>query len=304
QVVDALRAAIAQRIASGSVSGLHAIAEAAATLASIDPTRPGMGGLRLRLELALLAPPGASYAPARPESGAATVPAREAEAAEASARDATGVRSNGSPRGTRGERRTPDDLPAAAIAGGARTEPDGRDASRRKAAASTETTTSAPPPPEVSPEPPTPVATETPGASGELAAGDHPRASGTRAPAVAADGDALSALREQWPEIVAYVSAHPPTKPLISACRPISVEGDVVTLGFPEGQAFLAEVARKRGPQLEAGIGHFLGRPVIVRCVATNVDLAAGPIDADGARLLAEARRIFADDLADVGEVG
>ena len=51
--------------------------------------------------------------------------------------------------------------------------------------------------------------------------------------------------------------------------------------------------------------GKFLGRPVVVRCVATNLDLIA-PLSEDEAsrRILAEARRIFADDLADVSEVG
>ena len=154
-------------------------------------------------------------------------------------------------------------------------------------------------PPAAPPEPnaPSEASTLAKDKTGGKAAAAAPGASAT------GDSDALAALREQWPEIVAYISAHPPTKPLISACRPISVQGNVVTLGFPEGQAFLAEVARKRGPQLEAGISHFLGYPVAVQCVATNIDLAPAPNDADGARLLAEARRIFADDLPDVEEV-
>ena len=45
-----------------------------------------------------------------------------------------------------------------------------------------------------------------------------------------------------------------------------------------------------------------LGRPVTVHCVVANVEVAAaGP--ADAAYVLAEARRIFADDIVDVGEV-
>jgi hypothetical protein len=124
------------------------------------------------------------------------------------------------------------------------------------------------------------------------------------APSVA-DGSAdLVALRDQWPEIVAYIGQHPPTKPLIEKCRPIAVEGSVVTLGFPEGQAFLMDVAERRRSNLEEGIAHFLGRPVAVRCVASNVEvIEPEPDDTDAARLLAEARRIFADDLIDVGEV-
>jgi hypothetical protein len=118
-----------------------------------------------------------------------------------------------------------------------------------------------------------------------------------------AGGD-LDTLRTRWPEVVARISQHPPTKPLISACRPISVEGNVVTLGFPEDQAFLRDVAERRRQILEQGVGEFLGRTVAVRCVATNLDLVPAPAAGDeSAVLLAEARRIFAEELVDVGEV-
>jgi len=120
-----------------------------------------------------------------------------------------------------------------------------------------------------------------------------------------AGSDALAELRLHWPEIVAHISAHPPTKPLITACRPISVDGNVVTLGFPEGQAFLRDVAERRRTILEEGVGRYLGRAVSVRCVATNLDLVEPvPDDGDRSVLLSEARRIFADDLVDVGEIG
>jgi DNA polymerase-3 subunit gamma/tau len=116
--------------------------------------------------------------------------------------------------------------------------------------------------------------------------------------------EALDKLRALWPEIVAHISQNPPAKPLIAACRPISVEGNIVTLGFPEGQAFLKDALERRRPMLEEGIGQFLGRAVAVRCVATNLDLVP-PVagDADAAYVLAEARRIFGEDLVDVGEV-
>lgn len=125
-------------------------------------------------------------------------------------------------------------------------------------------------------------------------------------PAIPAAGasDALVELQRFWPEIVAWISRNPPTKPLIAVCRPISVDGNVVTLGFPEGQAFLRDVAERRRGILEEGVAKFLGHPVAVRCVATNLEIAApAPSDEDRARLLDEARRIFADDLVDVGEV-
>ncbi len=111
-------------------------------------------------------------------------------------------------------------------------------------------------------------------------------------------------LRDRWSEVVARISAHPPTKPLIVACRPISVEDGIVTLGFPEDQAFLRSVAERRRAVLEEGIGAILGRPVGVRCVATNLDLVpALPGDDEAAYVLAEARRIFGDDAAEASEI-
>jgi hypothetical protein len=59
---------------------------------------------------------------------------------------------------------------------------------------------------------------------------------------------------------------------------------------------------------VEEGIARRTGGAVSVRFVATNIELVAPPpadadADGDGERLIAEARRIFADDLIDVGEV-
>jgi hypothetical protein len=138
------------------------------------------------------------------------------------------------------------------------------------------------------------------------ASGAAPTPSGA-SPAVALDapiGADLALLRERWPEVVARISAHPPTKPLISVCRPIAVEDGIVTLGFPEDQGFLRAVAERRRTVLEDGIGAVLGRPVGVRCVATNLDLVPPlPADADAAFVLAEARRIFEGDDADAAPV-
>ena len=117
-------------------------------------------------------------------------------------------------------------------------------------------------------------------------------------------GSDLERLRQLWPEIVAQLSAHPPTKPLITACRPISVEDRTVVLGFPEGMGFLKDVAERRRPVLEEGISRFLGHPVAVRCVATNLDLLPQlPADEEAAFVLAEARRIFGEDTVDATEV-
>ena len=125
------------------------------------------------------------------------------------------------------------------------------------------------------------------------------------APGPAADpGNDLERLRAGWASIVTTISKSPPLKPLIAVCRPIGVEGNVVTLGFPEEQAFLKDVAERRRSNLETGIGAYLGHDVGVRCVATNLDLLPPlPADEEAAHMLAEAQRIFAEDLADVPEV-
>ena len=79
----------------------------------------------------------------------------------------------------------------------------------------------------------------------------------------------------------------------------MAVDGAVVTLGFPEEQAFLKDQAERRRPGIEAGIAAVIGHPVTVRCIVANVELPPATSD----DVVAEARRIFADDLADVGEV-
>jgi DNA polymerase-3 subunit gamma/tau len=154
-------------------------------------------------------------------------------------------------------------------------------------------------------EPPTPAtATAPPAARAAAPPAPEPAAAGT--PVMAADGtDDLDRLRHGWPSIVSTITdRNRAVKPLITACRPIGVEGNVVTLGFPEEQGFLKDVADRRRPLLEACIGEYLGRDVGVRCVATNLDLLpALPADEEAAHILAEANRIFAEDRLDVPEV-
>jgi DNA polymerase-3 subunit gamma/tau len=114
----------------------------------------------------------------------------------------------------------------------------------------------------------------------------------------------LASLERAWSEVVADLSQQPAVKPLIVACRPISVDGRVVTLGFPENQAFLKDVLERRRSTVEDGIARHTGGAVSVRFVATNIESqTSATTDPDGEFVIAEARRIFADDLADVGEV-
>ena len=109
----------------------------------------------------------------------------------------------------------------------------------------------------------------------------------------------LARLVGDWAGIVKGVS--PATRAVLGECRPIAIDGNVVTLGFPEAKGFLKDHAERRRSDVETAIGGHLARPVSVRIVATNLEIAP-PGSGDG-DLVAEARRIFADDLVDVGEV-
>ncbi|HSK93252.1 MAG TPA: hypothetical protein VLA76_04250, partial [Candidatus Angelobacter sp.] len=122
------------------------------------------------------------------------------------------------------------------------------------------------------------------------------------APAAAGSNGDLESLLAAWPAIVERVGQNPPTKPLIVACRPIGIEGSVVTLGFPEEKPFLKDHAERKKAVIEQGIADVLGHPVAVRCVVANVELTTAATT-DDAYLMAEARRIFAEDLVDVGEI-
>ena len=225
QAIEGLRAALLASLGLKGSTGLAAagtpaLSSAARRLASIDLGHPGPGGLRLQLELALLAPVEAAalaLAAAPVERPALRVPAPSVVPA-----------------------------PSAAASRGAAT----------------------------------------------------PAAPKTRT------GPTLQLLLERWAEIVEVISKSPPTRPLIVACRPVSVDGNVVTLGFPEAQSFFKDVADRRRAILEDGVSRVLGMPMSVRCVAANVEVAALPEDPDSSRLLNEFKRIYGDDAVDVGDVG
>ena len=151
-------------------------------------------------------------------------------------------------------------------------------------------------------EPPVPASptTSAPPETTVPAAPDPPEPG----PAGAGADTPLVELRRRWPEIVALISRHPPTKPLIEACRPLAAEGTVVTLGFPESQLFLRDVADRRRPTLEEGISRVLGRPVVVRCVATNLEAdLASTADPEASAVIAAARAVWGDELVGVIEV-
>ena len=272
QVVDMLRDRLLAGLAAGRTAD-PSLALAARRLASIDPTRLGPGGLRLQLELILLEPGVPDPNTVRPAAPPSPAPDRAA-----SPRSAAAVVPSSA-------RKPP---PAAEVADTGKPPAAAADAGAGKPPAPADAAAATPAPdPGPAPEGPTvpePVAAEPPVAAGP-------------------SGD-LERLRAGWATVVTSISKSPPLKPLISVCRPIGVEGNVVTLGFPEEQAFLKDVAERRRANLEQGIGGFLGHEVGVRCVATNLDLLPPlPADQEAAHILAEAQRIFAEDLAEVPEV-
>ncbi len=266
QAIERLRMALVTSLRRGTPAGLaaagpEALGAAARRLASIDPTHPGPGGLRLQLELALLAPHEAQ-APARPAFAAsieraAAAPLPVPSPPRAVSPEPPIARSTAGPK------------PAPASPAAPQPEPD---------------SPASPAAPQ--PEPASPAGAE------------EPRQPVTRS------GPTLALLLERWAEVVEVVSKSPPTKPLIVACRPVSVDGSVVTLGFPERQSFFKDVAERRRAILEDGVGRVLGMPVTVRCVAANVEVSPLPEDPDSTRLLTEFRRIYGDDVVDVGDVG
>jgi DNA polymerase III subunit gamma/tau len=322
QVIEVLRAAI---VHAGAEPGdgrpmthdVTSLAAAARRLAAIDPSRAGVGGLRLQLELALFPDPAVGSALAPPRV------TRTAQPATVTAPEAARKQAQGAPGRAASARPTAPASPAAPETDGPSASEEG---SAIQAASSTldEAAQARPPDPEGTPRearPPeateaaspapatsaTPAArTATAGARGQaVAPGAQPEApapAGQASPPTSGD---LGVLRDRWPEIVARISAHPPTKPLIVVCRPISVDDGVVTLGFPEDKAFLRAVAERRRGVLEENISAVLGRSVAVRCVATNIDVVPDlPTDEEAAWILAEAKRIFGEEGADTAEVG
>ncbi|MEI7745694.1 MAG: hypothetical protein WCK58_18305, partial [Chloroflexota bacterium] len=120
----------------------------------------------------------------------------------------------------------------------------------------------------------------------------------------AAAGD-LDRLRQGWAAVVASIAARSPAaKAAIVDCRPMGVEGRIVTIGFPEEKVFLKDATERRRPLLEECLAAFLGHDVGVRLIATNLDLVPPlPDDQEAATILAEAGRIFAEDRLDVPDV-
>ncbi len=271
QAVEALRDRILDDV--GAARPVEpAVVTAARRMAAIDTSRLGAGGLRLQLELALL---DSSIASAGPSPSLAAAPA------------------SSSP-GNAPQPPTSPAPPASALpAVEAAAVPDASSAAAPAEAGA---------PPLAARPRPAPTRDRVPAAPPE----PKPEPAPSRAPgsAAASGGDDLDRLRHGWPQVISIIGANPSLRPLILDCRPIGVEANVVTLAFPEEKAFFKDVAERRRTNLETGLAQFLGHDVGVRCVATNFELVPPlPSDVDEARILDEAHRIFAEDLADVREI-
>ncbi|HYU49366.1 MAG TPA: DNA polymerase III subunit gamma/tau [Candidatus Limnocylindria bacterium] len=276
QILEALRAGIVARLADRSAAGPVDISRLAAVgrrLAAIDPARMGPGGLRFQLELALLdaAPVESAAAPAR-SALAATGPSTAGRESAVGPVHSVAAPRVAAPRRPTAASPEPSDSPPSTVSRGL-------DSAMPPAATSS--------PPAATPPLGEPSPAGRPGPVGGSEVSPQ-----------------LAELHGHWTSIVADLSQQPAVKPLILACRPIAVDDHAITLGFPEHQSFLKDALERRRTAVEAGIASRLGRPVNVRFVATNVELLPPlPEDAESARLLVEAKRIFADDLVDVGEV-
>jgi DNA polymerase III subunit gamma/tau len=292
QLVVGLRGSLSAALsgAAGSGRSVADLTEAARRIAAIDPGRQGVGGLRFQLELALVGAAAGSAAVAPPKIRSSPVSPTAVAPTEAV--------SVGPGSGTVQTARS--DLPASQVDRAVSGPAPGSSPTRRPGARRTT--------PDVRDEAVVPEPADS--AAPDVAPADvpdalsSPAAGMARAAALPSEPGGLAELDRAWSGIVAELSKSPPIKPLIEVCRPIAVDGDVVTLGFPEGKSFLKDVAERRRATLEEGIGRAIGRSVAVRLVATNLDVLPAPADEEGERVVAAARRIFADDLVDAGEVG
>ena len=305
QVVEAVRTRLVAEAGSGGTDRGAALTSVARRLIAIDPDRAGIGGLRLQLELALFAGSQTDSA-SRPSAVAtpATEPAKPAAARRSSPpgarrRHRSGPRSQWSSP-PRGQRRQPRGQRQRRPRTAHRRRPTNRKRRHRC--------------PRSRPKRIRRLAIEAePAASQQepalTAPIPAPPASATAEPLVAApsatNGTDLSLDRivAAWPDIVTALSRQPVIKPLILMCRPVALDGVIVTLGFPEEQAFLREIAERKKAGIEAGIREVIGTDVGVRCIVANIEVPVPATGGDDGFLMAEARRIFGDDLADVVEI-
>ena len=282
QTVEAIRARLVASLGSGGGSVPPGLTDAARRLAAIDPDRAGVGGLRLQLELALFRDPigqavrAAAPAPSPSDVAAAPEPARPAKPvlAPAAPADPGCPDDPGCPGGPGCPVTSAAKVPAAA-------------SSKREADAEPEA-------PAASAASPTPPAPALPPAAGRVGTADATPVDAVPVMVSTPSDVDLDRLQDHWSEVVASVG--PATRAVITECRPMAVDANIVTLGFPESRGFLKDQAERKRVEIEGALTQVVGREVGVRMVATNVEIPT-PLTA------ADVRAAFGDLVVDVGEV-
>ena len=268
QVVDAIRERLLAGLARGGANDAPLVA-AARRLGSIDPTRLGPGGLRLQLELALLDPRSRRRRPPPSPSLARPAP-------------------------------TPDSGSRPAAGPGRRSPRPASPRSRPRRSWTTAVRRARRPP-----RPSRPPPGIDPGGTRARAPTPRPRRRPPpRAEPGAPDGD-LERLRHGWREVDRGRQQEPAAQAAHRGLPADRRRGQRRHARLPRGEGLPARDRRAEARRASRrGSRGFLGHPVGIRCVVSNLDLLPPlPEDADAAHILAEAQRIFAEDMADVGEV-
>lgn len=114
----------------------------------------------------------------------------------------------------------------------------------------------------------------------------------TTAPDPAQPAIQLGALLAKWKQVVtASKSHHPNLPPLLDKCNPISVDGDVVTLGFQNDILLSKANDNERRAGIEKTLTRVFGLPLKVKCVVNASELSLPP-DIDSNGVVAEAVKL------------
>ena len=92
----------------------------------------------------------------------------------------------------------------------------------------------------------------------------------------------LTELLAQWDKICDRSKVHHYTLPaLLDWCRPVAVEGELLTLGFKKEFALSKVDSEEMRPLLEAAVADVIGQNLRVKCVRRDVDTAVDLPDVD-----------------------
>ncbi len=102
----------------------------------------------------------------------------------------------------------------------------------------------------------------------------------------------LGTLLSKWKQVVtASKSHHPNLPPLLDKCNPVSVDGDVVTLGFQNDILLSKANDAERRAGIEKTLAKVYGVPLKVKCIVNDTELALPP-DIDSNGVVAEAVKL------------